>query len=110
MKRKKNQDYLVKAGCMTLGFIIYICIFVYYSCVAYPALSLVFLISFSFKLMKAEFEHVDQAALSHQVLDSAAWPSSISFTSTDILKILVTEGYHMEEKIAIFLLYKRGEF
>lgn len=50
----------------------YICTFVYYSCVAYPALPLVFLTSFSFKLMKIEFEHVDKAALSHQVLDSAA--------------------------------------
>lgn len=48
--------------------------------------------------MKTEFEHVDQAALSHLVLDSAAWPSSISFTSTDILKILLTEDYHKKEK------------
>lgn len=50
----------------------YNCTFVYYSCVAYLALPLVFLTSFSFKLMKTESEHVDQAALSHQVLDSAA--------------------------------------
>lgn len=50
--------------------------------------------------MKIEFEHVDKAALSHQVLDSAAWPSFISFTNTVIFKILVTEkeNYHMEEK------------
>lgn len=74
-----------------------------YSCVAYRALPLVFLTSFLFKLMKTEFEHVDQAALSYQVLDSGAWPSSISFTSTDILKIPY-EGYHMEEKITIFFV------
>lgn len=81
----------------------YNCTFVYYSCVAYLALPLVFLTSFSFKFMKTEFEHVDQAALSHQVLDSAAWPSSISFTGTDILKILVAEDHHMEGKQPSFL-------
>lgn len=37
----------------------YNCTFVYYSCVAYLALPLVFLTSFSFKFMKTEFEHMD---------------------------------------------------